>query len=243
MTNDIKIWKDLSANLGSVYEENKAVLQMAQKEIETELDKNKKEAYAKLKELQSQIEQFDELLNLLEQKDLFTEDNEQLIENLQLQKEKSQVLADHITSLLNEEGQEQEENTIKSRSSREKSMNYHPRNFKDSFLLGNWICYLPDNRFTCQSFWKDKTFKEYVFEHSKLIQEREGTYQLQPGKLILKDLHKTQVFTIQGFTDDSIEYDVDGRHFLFQYMPEELLNSFLQDPRNNRRKQNNQRKR
>jgi hypothetical protein len=97
-------------------------------------------------------------------------------------------------------------------------------------LLGNWIHNFSDTQFTCQSFWQDGAFKEYDFNDGRLVEERAGTFTITPGTLNLHyDEGKDAVYKVESYNYDDIYYDIDGVSVKFEYMPEDLLNRFLED--------------
>ncbi|MCF0246880.1 MAG: hypothetical protein HUJ55_08685 [Ileibacterium sp.] len=235
-TNDVKVWKELLDELKEISEQNRVILNEIKEEIELQKQRNKAEIQALSAEVSNQASALEALLRELESENLFGLPSDQTTLNsfkstLQAQLEKTRQLVSYSRSLLDSQTTSQstiEKIKIGTRRSRERSQNYLPKLFRSEYLLGNWILHHDDDNFTCQSFWDDETFKEYDFKGHELEAEREGTYEVGNGqvRLIYSD-GTTKDYTVAGFTDQSIDYIIEGVPVQFDYMPENLLNDFL----------------
>ncbi|MCF0260110.1 MAG: hypothetical protein HUJ54_09650 [Erysipelotrichaceae bacterium] len=242
-TNDVKVWKDLLDELKEISEQNRVILNEIKEEIELQKQRNKAEILALSAEVSNQASALEGLLRELDAENLFGLPSDQTTLNsfkstLQAQLEKTKQLVSYSRSLLDSQTTSQstiEKIKIGTRRSRERSQNYLPKLFRSEYLLGNWIIHHDNDSFTCQSFWDDASFKEYDFKGQELTEEREGTYEVGNGQLHMVFSDGTvKDCTVSGFTDQSIDYIIDGKPVQYDYMPENLLNDFLdgQAPKN-----------
>lgn len=106
---------------------------------------------------------------------------------------------------------------------------YPASQFKKDVLLGNWICTVKPDQFVCQSFWADGIFREYEFTNGALTAETEGRYLVENGKVFLNRHRQNSILLrVQGFDEDVIDYLIEGQKVRFQYMPEDVLNRYLE---------------
>ncbi len=242
-TNDINTWKELLQDLTDTVEQNKVIIREIKEEVELQKQRNKKEVQALSEEISSQLADLETLLKELDQTELFTlpsdlKTRDSFVATLTSQLDKSRNLVNYSSSLL--ESQTTPESTIEkiklgTRRSKERVHNYLPKLFRQEHILGNWVHHFNPDQFTCQSYWDDDTFKEYDFDHGSLVEEREGTYTIDQGKVTLRYQDGTrQDYQVTGFSDQSISYLINKAAVEFDYMPENLLNQFLdEDAMNN----------
>ncbi len=102
--------------------------------------------------------------------------------------------------------------------------------FPRQALLGNWIHYFSKEMFTCQCFWDDSEFKEYDFKNNELVEERSGKFHVKDGKVYMDyDEGRQAVYTVTGYSNDCLDYLINRTPIRFDYMPEELLNTLLEN--------------
>lgn len=244
--NDKHSWKKFLENLQKTSEENSLILQEINDEIERQKEKRKQEIELAVSELQNQMSHFQQLLSKVQDDTLFLlsddqEASDSLTRSLLNQAEKTRTLLEQAEDLLRhfEESQQPAANTesdsaederqvVRSRADKGRSITYLPKLFRKEHILGNWIHYFDNSTFTCQSFWDDGTFKEYDFEDNSMVGEREGTFDISEGSLLLNyESGKKDAYQITGFSDERIDYKIHGTSVQFDYMPESLLNNFL----------------
>lgn len=233
---DVNKWKELLQDLNDTFEQNKLIIQEIREQIELQKQRNKKEVQHLSQEVSGQLSDLQNLINELDESELFnlpsdTRTRDSFLSTLQSQLDKSRNLIQYSGSLL--ESQTTPDSTIEkikvgTRRSKERVNTYLPKLFRQEHILGNWVHYFDKDRFTCQSFWDDDTFKEYDFDKGQLIEEREGAYNIDHGKVSLRYSDGTrQVYTVTGFSDQKVNYNIHGTDVEFDYMPENLLNEFL----------------
>ncbi|WP_273235627.1 hypothetical protein [Ileibacterium valens] len=236
--NDINTWKELHQDLSDTVEQNKVIIREIKEEVELQKQRNKKEVQALSDEIAAQLADLESLLKELDQTELFTlpsdlKTRDSFIATLTSQLDKSRNLVNYSSSLL--DSQTTPESTIEkikvgTRRNKERVHNYLPKLFRQEHILGNWVHRFNENQFTCQSFWDDDTFKEYDFDHGKLVEEREGTYSIDQDKVSLRYQDGTKMdYTVTGFSDETISYQINKSKMDFDYMPEATLNQFLDE--------------
>lgn len=237
-TNDINTWKELLQDLSDTVEQNKVIIREIKEEVELQKQRNKKEVQALSDEISAQLSDLESLLKELDQTELFTlpsdlKTRDSFVAMLTSQLDKSRNLVSYSSSLL--DSQTTPESTIEkikvgTRRSKERVHNYLPKLFRQEHILGNWVHHFNQDQFTCQSYWDDDTFKEYDFDHGSLVEEREGTYAIDHGKVTLRYQDGTRnELDVTGFSDKSISYMIHKTPVDFDYMPENLLNQFLDE--------------
>lgn len=235
-TTDVNVWKELLQELLETSDQNNVILSEIREEIERQKQRNKKEVQQVAFALEKQKGELESLIQELQESSLFSMPGDKdaldsFVSTITAQLDKTNQLLNYTNSML-EAGTTSpeliEKIRVGSRSGREKSHAYLPKLFRKEHLLGNWIHYFDNSTFTCQSFWDDNTFKEYDFEEGMVVGEREGTYEIESGdvKLAYANGKKDEYF-VTGFSDERIDYLIHGSAVQFDYMPESLLNDFL----------------
>lgn len=235
-TADTKIWKDIISKLQTNIEENKAMIEEIKEQIVLQEERNKKEIQRLADEARAQQKDLEDLLAQVDSDELFSLPSDQearvaFVESLKQRIDQSKQIVDYAQTLLNTPAATQE--TIeKIRRTAPAIPAVDPtavEGFDASSLLGNWIHYFQKDIFTCQSFWDDKAFKEFDFRGTRLDADRGGTYEVKDGKVILTyDDGKKDEYAVTGYSVDCMDYLIDGRPYRFDYMPEDLLNSLLE---------------
>lgn len=237
-TNDISKWRDLLQDLTDTAEQNRVIIREIRDEVELQKQRNKKEIQKLSQEVGVQVQDLEDLIRELDQTELFTlpsdlKARDSFMATLQAQVEKSKKLVRTADSMLDSQttaDTTMEKIRIGTRKSRERVNSYLPKLFRQEHILGNWIHRFNQDQFTCQSFWDDSTFKEYDFDHGKLADEREGTYQVNQDEVTLRYQDGTKdTYKVLSFSDQSINYNVGGNEAVFEYMPETVLNKYLDE--------------
>lgn len=235
-TTDIKVWKELLMQLQSAASQNEVVIDEIRQEVELQQQRNKREVSQLAQTVQQQSSSLEQLLKELDQGDLFSLPSDQKAlesfrKSLQERLEASRMLLSYTSELLDSSTTDEqtiEKIRIGKREEKEEKAASIPNYFRKDLLLGNWIHHFSDKLFTCQSFWSDGTFKEYDFQDGNLLSEREGSFTVDNGDVHLEyEEGKKADYHVSGFSDDFIDYIIDGTPVKFDYMPENLLNSFL----------------
>lgn len=238
-TSDINAWKSLLSALEEASKENELVIHEIEEEIALQEQRKKQEVARLTEQLSVQIADLQNLLATLESTTLFSMPSDQ--EALASYKkavagrlEQAQKLYDQAEAMLTEKTAplQEGEHAVVVEEAEEvvtPEETVVENGFVQDNLLGNWIHYFDPNRFTCQSFWNDGAFKEYDFKNEKLIEEREGSYDVKDGKVSLTyaDGHTAQ-YNVTGYSEDCIDYLIDEMPIRFDYMPEHKLNSYLE---------------
>lgn len=234
-TSDIKVWKDILSELQSNSEQNQVVIQEIQEEITLQEQRNKLEVKKLYEQIKEQTESLEKLLANLKKDTLFTlpadeATRESFEKTLEERLENSRQLMDYTASLLDTQTTAPE--TIEkirfgSRKAKESAVRAQ---FPRQSLLGNWIHYFTRDMFTCQCFWDDGEFKEYDFRDNRLVEERNGKFHVEDNKVIMDyDEGKQAVYTVTGYSDDCLDYLINKTPIRFDYMPEDLLNTLLEE--------------
>lgn len=242
-TVDINAWKDLLSSLKEISAQNAAVIKDIRTEMELQRQKNKKEIQKVSAQLSNQTLELEELLATLDTDDLFSLPSDQnalkeLKSALEDQIEKSRKLLKQTEDMLEvsiapSSTETAEKVKVGTRSNKEKSLVYAPRNFKKEYLVGNWIHYYDkqnkeSQKFTCQTFTPNNVIREYDIQGGSILHQREGTYTIddQVVEVTFRDGSQAR-YTVEGFGDSSMDYDINGSKIRFDYMPDELLNSVI----------------
>lgn len=238
-TADIKVWKELLSQLQSTVSQNDVVIDEIREEVRLQQQRNKQEIRKLAAKIAEQSAALEALLAELNAGDLFSlpsdqETLESFRSSLQERLEASRMLVSYTGRMLDSkttDNETMEKIRVGKRDEAQRTAGYVPRHFRQDLLLGNWIHHFSDQLFTCQSFWQDGTFKEYDFKDGSLIEEREGTYTVEDDRVYLSyEEGKKHVYTVTDFSDDFVDYLIEGTPVKFDYMPENLLNSFLENP-------------
>ncbi len=236
-TADIKVWKDILTDLKESSEKNEIVITEIQEEITLQEQRNKQEVQELYETVSKQSEQLEALLKQLDEGALFTlpsdqETLESFKKSIEDRLENSRQLVDYAKSLLDARTTAPETiESIRLGSRLDKSRLNKPAvkaTFPREALLGNWIHYFSKDMFTCQCFWDDSEFKEYDFKDNKLVEERDGHFRVDDGKVYMDyNEGRESVYTVTGYSDDCLDYLINKTSIRFDYMPEDLLNSLL----------------
>lgn len=239
-TSDIKVWKDILSELKTNCEQNEIVISEIEEEIKLQEQRNKQEVKKLYEQVHRQTEELEALLKKLKDDTLFSlpADQETLAsfeKTIQERLQNSRQVTDYTASLLDSRTTTPE--TIEklrpgSRSAQKGSRDFGKvrASFPKDALLGNWIHYFTKDMFTCQSFWDDNEFKEYDFKNRELVEERSGRFRIEEGKVIMDyEEGKQAVYTVTGYSDDCLDYLINRTPIRFDYMPEDLLNSLLEE--------------
>lgn len=235
-TADITAWKTLLQDLIDTTTENKVILDEIREEVDRQKQRNKKQVQEVAESLKSQKKDLEDLLQDLQNDSLFylPSDKEVLhsfTHSLIAQIDKTKQLLSYTDNMLEAETTSplvMEKIKMPSRSDKSVSHTYLPKLFRKEHILGNWVHYFDNDTFTCQSYWDDDTFKEYDFADGKIVGEKEGTFSIDSGQIHLDYADgKSDEYLITGFSDERIEYLIHGTSIQFDYMPETLLNDFI----------------
>lgn len=226
-TSDIKVWKDLLAQLQSAASQNEVVMDEVRQEVELQQQQRRQEAQALAETLRQQADSLEALIAQTSNGDLVGEEAASLKKSLEDRLASTRNLISYADQMLKQAGAKQPEEKSGAVSAPGKAAAI-PNYFRKDLLLGNWIHHFSDRLFTCQSFWNDGTFKEYDFKDGSLISEREGNFEVDHNTVYLTYAEgKKAEYHVTGFSDDFIDYLIDKTPVKFDYMPENLLNSFL----------------
>lgn len=234
-TSDIKVWKDILTELQSNSEQNEVVIQEIQEEISLQEQRNKLEVKKLYEQIKEQTASLEKLLQDVKKDTLFTlpadePTRESFIKTLEERLENSRQLMDYTASLLDTQTTAPETIEKIRFGSRSKKANGVRAQFPRQALLGNWIHYFTRDMFTCQCFWDDGEFKEYDFRDNRLVEERNGKFHVDQNKVVMDyDEGKQAVYTVTGYSDDCLDYLINKTPIRFDYMPEDLLNTLLEE--------------
>lgn len=253
-TADVQVWKDITSQLKTNIQENEAMISEIKEQIALQNERNKKEVLELALKAAKQLADLEDLRAQVEADGLFSlpsdkEAREGYVEMLQERIDQSRQIIEHANALLGIEnadeqtlaqmtsafGAETAQDADAAKEEAEAEETPVPRielatDFEAGALLGNWIHYFQKDIFTCQSFWDDSEFKEYDFRDSQLDEERGGQYTVEDGKVILNYSNGDRAeYAVTSYSDESINYMIGSTPIRFDYMPEDLLNSMLEE--------------
>lgn len=234
MSTDTSVWKETLSQLQSDVQDNQDLIQQIRTQIALETERNKKEVQKLSAQAAKQQEELEELLRQVEGDDLFylpsdKEAKDAFTQGLKERLGASRQVVVFAQNLL-ETPTASKEVLDKIRSGSTREANVSASDFDVAALSGNWIHYFQKDMFTCQSFWDDGDFKEYDFRGNKLVEDREGKYEIKDGQVVLHFSNGEEArYTVTGFSPDCLDYLIVDTPIRFDYIPAELLNSMLEN--------------
>lgn len=233
MLENMNTWKETLLSLQEGCQKNEAVIEEVRKEIEAQEERNRQAVRGMADRLKAQIASLEDLLKTVQSDSLYLvpadhSDRDSYIDSLHQALTRSEELLASTLSLLDEkESAAPAKPEEEAKQAREEPV-IPP--FPQSALLGNWIHYFQKDMYTCQCFWADGEFKEYDFKDRRLIEERSGSYRIDDHDVLMTYSNgKKAVYTVTGFSVDCLDYLIDDTAIRFDYMPEDLLNSLLEE--------------
>ncbi|WP_288338943.1 hypothetical protein [uncultured Allobaculum sp.] len=239
-TADIQVWKDIFSQLQTNIQDNDQMIREIKEQIALQEERNKQEIQKMVQTATSQKEELESLLAQVSQDGLFSLPADEEARNafessLKERIEQCTQVIDFAQSLLGMPATSEETlDKIRLGSRKDKEIqDVVASGFSERSLLGNWIHYFQKDLYTCQSFWDDHEFKEYDFRGKELMEERSGSYAVENGKVLLTYPDgKKMVYVVTGYSDDCLDYLISGTPIRFDYMPEDILNTLLEENAN-----------